>query len=227
LETNLFDGRQSMKKDDSNLEELLKEASEFHGDLCAGITLGTRMSIIGLDAIGIKDPKGKDRKNLIVYVETDRCASDAILAVTGCHPGKRSMKILDYGKMAATFINLNTGKAVRVVVKDKEEGNGQDQAAGQAEGRPLGGYYATAPSEDLFNVQKVSVVMKPEDMPGKPLRVVKCTACGERIMDMREVWRAKGVLCKPCADGKRYYEVKIDAQKKRVGHPARQPKSGS
>ena len=78
------------------------------------------MAVLGLKAIGIDDPKGADRKNLIVYVETDRCASDAILAVTGCHPGKRTMKILDHGKMAATFINLKTGKAVRVFAKNRE-----------------------------------------------------------------------------------------------------------
>ncbi len=209
-----------MKKDNLKLAELLKEASEFHGDLCAGITLGTRMSIIGLDAIGIKDPKGKDRKNLIVYVETDRCASDAILSVTGCHPGKRSMKILDYGKMAATFINLKTGKAVRVVAKDREEGNGQDQSPESAETAPHVDDYVTAPSEELFSIQKVSVTIKPEDLPGKPLRVVKCAKCGERIMDMREVWRMNGVLCKPCAENKRYYTVKADGQKRQAGTPA-------
>ncbi len=103
-----------------NFEECIKEAKAFHGEACAGIMLGTRMAILGLSAIGINDPKGADRKNLVVYVETDRCASDAILAVTGCHPGKRSMKILDHGKMAATFINLKTGKAVRVAAKNKD-----------------------------------------------------------------------------------------------------------
>ena len=68
-----------------DFETCIAEAKSFHGDLCAGIVLGTRMAILGLNAIGIDDPKGADRKNLIVYVETDRCASDAILAVTGCH----------------------------------------------------------------------------------------------------------------------------------------------
>ncbi|HAR95060.1 MAG TPA: formylmethanofuran dehydrogenase, partial [Deltaproteobacteria bacterium] len=102
-----------------DLRTCLEEAKAFHGDVCAGIVLGTRLALLGLQAIGIDDPKGKDRKDLIVYVETDRCATDAILSVTGCHPGKRSMKILDYGKMAATFINVKTGKAVRVVVRSK------------------------------------------------------------------------------------------------------------
>ena len=109
-----------METDNLDFETCIGEAKAFHGDLCAGIVLGTRMAILGLTAVGIDDPKGGDRKDLIVYVETDRCASDAILAVTGCHPGKRTMKILDHGKMAATFINLKTGKAVRVVAKNKD-----------------------------------------------------------------------------------------------------------
>lgn len=189
-----------------DLERLLEEAKEFHGDLCAGITLGTRMSVLGLTAIGIDDPRGKDRKNLIVYVETDRCASDAILSVTGCHPGKRSMKILDYGKMAATFINTETGKAVRVVAKDKD--NGKEYSPEQAEREPHTVAYAMAPAAELFDIEEVAVDLKPEDMPGKPLRIVTCSSCGERVMDMREVVKDGAVLCKPCAEGTRYYRPK-------------------
>ncbi len=195
-----------MSEDHFDLQRLLNEAKEFHGDLCAGITLGTRMSILGLKAIGIEDPKGKDRKNLVVYVETDRCASDAILAVTGCHPGKRSMKILDFGKMAATFINLQTGKAVRVVVKDKD--GGKEYTPEMVEKEPHTEAYAMAPAEDLFEVAEVEVDLKPEDMPGKPLRIVTCASCGERVMDMREVRKGGESFCRPCAENKFYYRVK-------------------
>lgn len=197
-----------MAQDNLDLKKLLKEASEFHGDLCTGITLGTRMSMIGLEAIGIDDPKGKDRKKLIVYVETDRCASDAILAVTGCHPGKRSMKILDYGKMAATFINLETGKAVRVVVKDKNRNKDKESAFHETVNESSPDRYVIAPAAELFQVEEVEVLLKPEDMPGKPLRVVTCALCGERVMDMREILKDERVLCKPCAEGNRYYKAK-------------------
>lgn len=106
----------------SNLdfETCLKEAQAFHGGACAGIIIGTRMAILGLQKIGITDPKGADKKDLIVYIEMDRCASDAISAVTGCRPRKRTMKIFDHGKMAATFVNLKTGKAVRVRAKNRD-----------------------------------------------------------------------------------------------------------
>jgi formylmethanofuran dehydrogenase subunit E len=91
---------------------LLGESGRFHGDICTGIAIGTRMAISGLHRVGIADPKGTDRKSLMVFVELDRGTTDAIMAITGCRPGKRTMKVLDYGKMAATFINLKTGQAV-------------------------------------------------------------------------------------------------------------------
>jgi formylmethanofuran dehydrogenase subunit E len=189
--------------DPLNLAQCLEEAKTFHGDLCAGITIGTRMAILGLKAIGISDPKGKDRKDIIVFVEMDRCATDAILAITGCHPGKRTMKILDYGKMAATFINLKTGKAVRINAKNKD-GN-KVQSREEIEQNPHTDAYAVMPVEDLFDVTEVTVELKPEDMPGKPLRTTTCVSCGEQIMDMREVIRNEKVLCRPCASGDLYY----------------------
>jgi len=195
-----------MSKDNLDLKKCLEDAKAFHGDLCAGITLGTRMSVLGLKAIGINDPKGKDRKDIIVFVETDRCVTDAVLATTGCHPGKRNMKILDYGKMAATFINLKTGKAVRINVKNKD-GN-REITREEIEKNPQTDIYAMMPAEDLFNIMEVSVDLKPQDMPGKPLHIVTCSVCGERIMDMREVHKDGKILCKPCATGQFYYQPK-------------------
>jgi len=188
-----------------DFETCMGEAKVFHGDLCAGIILGTRMAILGLTAIGIDDPKGADRKNLIVYVETDRCASDAILAVTGCHPGKRTMKILDHGKMAATFINLKTGKAVRVAAKNRD-GN-KVVTREEIEKSPYTETYAMMPLEELFEASEVRVELKPEDMPGKPLHIITCEACGERVMDMREEQKDGKLLCRPCARGTNYYTL--------------------
>jgi len=194
-----------MDKDNLDLEICLEEAKAFHGDFCAGIAIGTRMSILGLKAIGIDDPKGKDKKDIIVFAETDRCVTDALLATTGCHPGKRTMKIFDYGKMAATFVNLKTGKAVRVVVKNKD--GDRKITREEIEKSSDTNIYTTMPEEELFNIIEVSVDLKPEDMPGKPLQIVTCSACGERIMDKREVNRSGSILCKPCAEGRRYYTL--------------------
>jgi formylmethanofuran dehydrogenase subunit E len=194
-----------MNAENLDLEICLEEAKAFHGDFCAGIAIGTRMSILGLKAIGIYDPKGKDKKDIIIFTETDRCVTDAILATTGCHPGKRTMKIFDFGKMAATFVNLKTGKAVRVNVKNKDGDRKVTREEIEKSSDPNA--YVMVPAEDLFNIVEVSVDLKPEDMPGKPLQIVTCSACGERIMDKREIYRNNGILCRPCAAGKQYYTL--------------------
>ena len=102
-------------KNDGQFKKLLKEAMTLHCHLCAGQIIGVRIAMLGLHELGIIDSKGKDRNKLIIFVEIDRCATDAIMTVTGCRIGKRKMKILDYGKMAATFINTEINRTVRIV----------------------------------------------------------------------------------------------------------------
>src|SRR6195952_5693310 len=104
-----------------SLDELLKEAEVAHGHLCAGQILGVRMAMLGLEKLGIDDPRGKDRKRLVTFVEIDRCATDAIGVVTGCRLGKRALKFRDWGKMAATFVDLASGRAVRVAAKESSK----------------------------------------------------------------------------------------------------------
>ena len=89
-----------------SLENLIHEAEMAHGHLCAGQILGVRLALLGLAKLGIDDPRGKDRKRLVTFVEIDRCATDAIGVVTGCRLGKRALKFRDWGKMAATFVDL-------------------------------------------------------------------------------------------------------------------------
>jgi formylmethanofuran dehydrogenase subunit E len=163
------------------------------------------MAILGMKAVEISDPKGKDRKNLIVYVETDRCATDAILVVTGCQPGKRTMKIMDYGKMAATFMNLKTGKAVRVAAKNTDGDKLYTREMIEKDPRTV--QYAEKSDEELFTVTEVKVEIRPEDLPGIPLRTVPCALCGERVMDMKEVMIDGKYLCVPCARNAGYYTL--------------------
>jgi formylmethanofuran dehydrogenase subunit E len=189
-------------------ETLLQESVKVHGHLCAGQVLGVRMSMLGLHKTGIRDPKGTDRKNLIVFVEMDRCATDAVQSVTGCSLGKRSMKFMDYGKMAATFLNLKTGKAMRIFAREDSRDKAKElfseienKYAGQLEA------YKIMPDEELFDIMEVAITVSPQDMPGRPMRRVQCDSCGEHVQDMREVYQDDKVLCAPCAQGG-YYEVK-------------------
>jgi formylmethanofuran dehydrogenase subunit E len=184
---------------------LLEESVRIHGHLCAGQVLGVRMSMLGLREIGISDPKGKDRKNVIVFVEMDRCATDAVQSVTGCSLGKRTLKFMDYGKMAATFVNLRTNKAIRVVAREDTRHKAKEYLPG-AEDKYKAQLeaYKFMTDEELFDIMEVTVDLRPEDMPGRPLRRVQCDGCGEHVQDGREViWDSK-TLCRPCAEGGYY-----------------------
>jgi len=187
-------------------EQLLEKSTKIHGHICAGQVIGVRMSMIGLREIGIDDPKAQ-RKDFYVLVEIDRCATDAIQTVTGCSLGKRSLKWLDYGIMAATFVNLKTGKAVRITALEESRETSKkycpeigDKYKQQLEA------YRIMPEDELFKVQAVRVAVPEEDMPGRPKRRVQCEQCGDWVQDCREIMRDGKALCKSCAFG-RYYEI--------------------
>lgn len=188
-----------------DVQTLLDESARNHGHLCPGQVLGVRMSMLGLKHIGIEDPKGKDRKNIIVFVEMDRCATDAVQSVTGCSLGRRTLKFMDYGKMAATFVNLDTSKAVRVVAREDTRGKAREYFP-ESENKYAAqlAAYKIMLDDELFDVMEVSVHLRPEDMPGRPLSRVPCDECGEYIQDMREAYRDKKVLCTPCSAGGYY-----------------------
>jgi formylmethanofuran dehydrogenase subunit E len=195
---------------DLDFHTLLEESARIHGHLCPGQILGVRMAILGLREIGIENPKGNGRKDLIVFVEMDRCATDAIQSITGCSLGKRTMKFMDYGKMAATFLNLNTGKAVRIVAREEARKRAKEyfpeienRYTAQSEA------YKIMPDQGLFNIMEVKIELKPEDMPGRPLKRVQCDLCGEYVQDMKEVHRDGMILCKPCTE-RGYYTVQTD-----------------
>ncbi|MCL5022706.1 MAG: FmdE family protein [Nitrospirae bacterium] len=190
----------------SAFTELLEESVRSHGHLCPGQVLGVKMCMLGLREVRISDPKGKDRKSIIVFVEMDRCATDAVQSVTGCSLGRRTMKFLDYGKMAATFLNLRTSKAVRVIAKEESRQKAKEYFP--EIGNPYEAQleaYKIMPDQELFDAREVTLEVKAEDMPGRPLRRIRCDSCGEYVQDMREVQRDGKVLCRSCAYSG-YYE---------------------
>jgi formylmethanofuran dehydrogenase subunit E len=191
-----------------DFEALLDESAKLHGHLCPGQVLGVRMSMLGLSEVGISDPKGKDRKDLIVFVEMDRCATDAVRSVTGCSLGRRTMKFRDFGKMAATFLNLRTGKAVRVLAREDSREKARHYCPEESDKhRAQLEAYKVMTDGELFDTMLVSVALGPEDMPGRPLKRVRCQECGEHVQDMREVTKGQRTLCRPCAEGGYYKRI--------------------
>jgi formylmethanofuran dehydrogenase subunit E len=189
----------------SDYETLLEKAKKFHGDLCPGIVLGTRMTIAGLRELGM-DPLEKNR-NLIVYVEIDRCAADAIQAITGCSLGHRTLKHVNYGKFAATFVNAENGDAVRVAVAERSGPAGSDR-------KNIVKNLAAVSESDLLRIRKVTVAIPDEDLPGFPRSRVNCSICGEQVLDSKEVVADGKPVCRSCASGAYYKMADTEALKK-------------
>jgi formylmethanofuran dehydrogenase subunit E len=189
-----------------SLDDLIREAEIAHGHLCAGQVLGVRLAMLGLAKLGIEDPRGKDRKRLVTFVEIDRCATDAIGVVTGCRLGKRALKFRDWGKMAATFVDLESGKAIRVAAKESSKKLAREmhpELENKNQQQMLA--YREMKDDDLFSTQWVKVELPPEEFPGYKAERIVCAECGEGINFRREVEREGRVLCRACA-GEKYYE---------------------
>jgi formylmethanofuran dehydrogenase subunit E len=181
---------------------LLQQSAAAHGHLCPGQVVGVRMAMLGCRLIGLDEPTRRDQiKKLIVYVEMDRCTADAVAHVTGAKLGRRSLKFADYGIMAATFVNLETGRAFRVLSTEEArdlapvyapevDGKGAQQLAA----------YRRMPDGVLFRVQKVQVRLADCDLPGPSRFKVACRRCGQVIRDGREVLRDGQPLCRPCSE---------------------------
>ena len=183
-----------------SFEELLQESSSIHGHHCAGQVLGVRMAMVGCREVDIEGPKGC--KKLVVYVEMDRCATDAVQAVTGCSLGKRTLKFLDHGKMAATFVNRETHHGVRVLAKDDARALVTVYAPDAANPREAQKQaYRVMTEETLFSIQPVRVQIPEREMPGYRGARTQCVECGEGINFHREVRMGGRTLCIPCARG--------------------------
>jgi formylmethanofuran dehydrogenase subunit E len=184
-----------------NFDALLTEAVRFHGHLCPGQVLGVRMALAGCAALGLDRPRSVG-KRLVVFVEIDRCATDAIQVVTGVSLGKRTLKHIDHGKMAATFVDVVNGAARRVVARDDARERASEWAPGESDPRRTQVVaYRRMPDELLLAIQPVTI--RPGWLDRQRVRV-SCAVCGEGINYQREVLAGGRVVCRACA-GHRYY----------------------
>ena len=192
----------------SDLDGLIDECGKLHGHICPGQILGVRMALLGCHLTGIADPRGLDRKKLIVWVEIDRCVTDAVSAVTGVRLGKRSLKYKDYGKVAATFLNLSDQSAYRIVAKEesRELADALYPAIDNKRERQLL-TYREAEAAELFKVESVRIEVDDFEMPGRPRRRILCAQCGEGVNDGRDLVDALNRrVCRCCALGG-YYKI--------------------
>jgi formylmethanofuran dehydrogenase subunit E len=202
------------------LDDLLHDAEAAHGHLCAGQVLGVRMAMLALRMLGVGDPRRRfdehgqlnpDRKRLVVFVEIDRCATDAIGVVTAARVGKRALKLRDWGKMAATFVDLSAPlggdryKGLRVVALDSSKAAAQARYPELEKNAQQMQAYRELADDDLFSTQWVRVPLPPSEFPGYKGQRTVCAACGEGINFDRFIERNGHRLCHMCAEPEQAY----------------------
>jgi formylmethanofuran dehydrogenase subunit E len=182
-------------------DDLVAEAASFHGHVCPGTVLGVRMTLAGLREVGVSAPR-ETGKSLVVVVEIDRCATDAIEALTGVSLGKRTLKHADFGKMAATFVDAGTGIGVRVAARESARALARELVPGVSDPRRAQTIaYRDMAEDDLLCIERVLVDAR---WLGRRRTRVTCAGCGEGVNYQREVGEAGRPLCRACA-GERYY----------------------
>ena len=185
----------------TSVDDLLKNYESTKGKLCPGTILAVRMVLRGCSDIGIDWRLRNADRALIVWVEIDRWLADALDVVAGVGLSKRSLKFLDYGKLAATFFNSHNGATVRLVARESTRSLADflhPEIESKHE-RQMRTYYE-ATDDELFKITPAKVQLSLMDSPGRTRSRVICGDCGEGVNDGREVYLSETrVLCRPCA----------------------------
>jgi formylmethanofuran dehydrogenase subunit E len=210
-------GRSEMRREDvipdrELLAMLLRESARRHQHLCPRQVLGVRLGLCGLRALGLSGhdslPRFLNRdKRLLTFVETDGCGADGIAVAVGCSIGQRTMRVYDYGKVAATLLDTQSGRAVRV----SPSPDARNLAIQCAPDAPSNWHayleaYRIIPDDELIRVQAVSILQPLDEILSTPDARVVCDICGEEIINEREIAAGSGTFCRSCA-GQGYYRA--------------------
>ncbi|MDR1395850.1 MAG: FmdE family protein [Deltaproteobacteria bacterium] len=186
--------------------DYLDRALAYHGHICSGQILGLRVVLKGLDLLGM-DPL-EHQRDLMLFIETNRCLADAAFVITGITLGRRRLFLYNYGKAAITFLDLKTGEAWRVAVNPSIR---PDRSV-----RDVIAFWNRYSDEEVLLWHQVEVDLKPGDLPGPPSRRIQCAICGEDVSDGRDVLINGREVCRPCA-GEAYYRLQEDSGRKAKG----------
>jgi formylmethanofuran dehydrogenase subunit E len=191
-----------------DLTEILAQSSRRHSHLCPRQVLGARIGLAGAAALALPGPR-RD-KRLLVILETDGCFADGIEAATGCAVGHRTLRVEDYGKIAATFVDVRTEQALRIIPRLDVRQRAAAYASGEARRyfAQLQGYQVM-PDEELLTIQPVQLTRPAAEIVSRPGVRVDCAVCGEEIVNEREVLVDGRALCRACAYGG-YYATAVE-----------------
>lgn len=190
----------------TNLQALLRQVAALHDHLCPRQVLGVRAGLYGAGLLDVPAPDGD--KRLFAFVETDGCFADGVWVATGCSLGHRTMRLVDYGKVAVTLADTETCRAVRIA----PAANSRQLAALHAADAPSAWHaqleaYQTLLEQELFHVEIVRLLLPLDEIISRPRLRVPCAQCGEEIMNRREIIVEGRALCRRCAHAGSYYEV--------------------
>ena len=191
----------------TSLSELLNTSAQLHRHLCPRQVLGVRMGLLAGQALDLPVPQPPGSKRLLTIIETDGCAADGVAVATHCQVGRRTLRVEDYGKVAATFVDSWTRQAVRLVPHSEARQRAQawvPEARTPWEAMLLG--YQRLPAEMLFTLQSVQLQMPVEKIISRAGKKARCQICDEEIINEREVLRGGCILCRSCA-GPSYYQT--------------------
>jgi formylmethanofuran dehydrogenase subunit E len=190
-----------MKQD--GISHFLEACAAYHHHLCPRQVLGVRIGLAGAAGLGLPVPRLD--KRLLVIVESDGCFVDGVSVVTGCTVGHRTLRVEDYGKIAATFVDGVTGQALRVA--PRLDVRLRAWAYAPEEGRHYFAQlqaYQAMPDEELLAVQEVRLTTPVSALVGRPGVRVNCAVCGEEVINQREISIGGNAVCRACA-GPAYY----------------------
>jgi formylmethanofuran dehydrogenase subunit E len=189
----------------TDLSLYLERSAALHKHLCPRQVLGVRMGLLAASLLGLDLPP--EDKRLFVFVETDGCFADGVSVATGCWLGHRTMRLVDYGKAAATFVDTHSGQAVRISPHPEARANALCYApAAPDHWHAHLAAYQVMPDGDLLTAEPVVLTVDLAAIISRPGLRVTCACCGEEVMNEREVLMAGKTLCRACAGQDRYYE---------------------
>jgi formylmethanofuran dehydrogenase subunit E len=185
------------------LTELLDQSSALHHHLCPRQVLGVRMGLLAGELLELELPQPS--KRLLTIVETDGCFADGVSVATNCWTGRRTLRVEDYGKVAATFVDTKDGHAWRIIPHPEARivAPAFAPAARNRWEAMLQGYQ-TMPAEKLLLAAPVILRTPVENLVSRAGVRAICAECGEEIINEREVAVTGRTLCRGCAHGGYY-----------------------
>ena len=193
------------------MDDLLELSAASHHHLCPKQVLGVRMGMLAAKILDMPLPQ-TDRKRLFVFAETDGCAISGITASTGCSVNKRTMRLMDFGKVAATFVDTVTDRAIRIHPLPESRQNAIAIAEAYMRPEPIESRwhaylygYQVLDDRLLFSVRSVNLSVYLKDIISTPTAFAVCDHCGEEINNGREIITDTLTLCQACG-GNGYYQ---------------------